>query len=121
MVFRIKKKETKRTYKKRCVRASSESPLRLYGYRTDGIDLDTLFELYKLDGECGEISSPSSSRLSALWTKFQGAFAVFGDFLKKKISTRRKKKKRPLGDTFPCGCTYGGTCGVGNFGVCRAL
>lgn len=95
MVFRIKKKEIKRTYKKRCVRASSESPLRLYGYRTDGIDLDTLFELYKLDGECGEISSPSSSHLSALWTKFRGAFAAFGDFLKKKISTRRKKRSAP--------------------------
>ena len=93
MVFRIKKKEQKATEKKRYVRASADSPKRLYGYRNDGIDLDTLFELRKL---CGSVEKEKrSSRVLCFFRRIGQILSSVGSFVKKKYCERRQKRDKP--------------------------
>jgi len=92
MVFKIKKKEVRETQKKKYIRASADSPKRLYGYRTDGIDLDTLFELRKL--ESGPSKKPRKTWFSRVLKKIGQFFALVFSYAKEKFRRKRKSEKK---------------------------
>ncbi len=93
MVFKIKKKETRKTHKKRYVRASIKSPLRLYGNGAEGIDLDNLFEPRRL--ESGEAKKKEPSFCSRVSLKIKRFFVLIVSFIKRKFRERRKKTEKP--------------------------